>query len=158
MKTVSLLLCLLWLTMPLMAGDVPDFTLDNLDGSVFKISDYMGKRVIIIDFWATWCKPCKKLLKKLQQIKDEFADDVYVVTISIDDASALSAVKTYVKGRRFDFMVLLDPDSTVAKMFNPCRKVPFTMMIDKQGKIVYTHSGYLPGDEKELIKKLKESL
>ncbi len=135
---------------------VPDFSLKKIDGSTFKLSDHLGKKIILIDFWATWCKPCKKLLKKLDKINRDYKDTVEVITISTDDSSAFSRVESYIKGKRYSFMVLLDPDSGVTRMLNPSRVLPFTLMIDKKGDIVYTHTGYMPGYEKELIKKIEK--
>ncbi len=135
---------------------VPDFSLKKMDGSAFKLSDHLGKKIIIIYFWATWCKPCKKLLKKLNQIHLDYEDKVEVITISTDDVSAFSKVESYVKGKQFSFIVLLDPDSTVSRILNPPRILPFTAVIDKKGDIVYTHTGYMPGYEKELIKEIEK--
>lgn len=137
-------------------GSVPDFSLKKIDGSTFKLSDYLGKKIILIDFWATWCKPCKKLLKKLNKIHHDYKDKVEVITISTDDASAFSKVESYIKGKRYSFMALLDPDSSVSRIFNPSQKLPFTLIIDKKGNIAYTHTGYMPGYEKELIKKIEK--
>jgi len=137
-------------------GDsVPDFSLKKMDGSAFKLSDHLGKKIILIDFWATWCKPCKKLLKKLDQIHQDYKDTVEVIAISTDDSSAFSRVESYIKGKRYSFTVLLDPESSVLRILNPSRVLPFTLMIDKKGNIVYTHTGYMPGYEKELIKEIE---
>ena len=138
------------------APTVADFTLKSLDGSAYKLSDHLGKKVIVIDFWATWCKPCKKLLKRLNKIYLANTDRVEVLAVSVDDASALSTVESYIKGRGYAFKVLLDTDSSVARMYNPSLKVPFTMIIDKAGQIAYTHSGYIPGIEKKIKAKIEE--
>lgn len=138
------------------AASVPDFSLKRLDGSTFNISDHIGKKVIVIDFWATWCKPCKKLLKHLNKIYLKNKDSVEVLAISTDDSSAVTKVDSYIKGKGYKFTVLLDPDGKVVRMFNPSRKVPFTVIIDKKGNIAFSHTGYMPGYEKELRKKIKK--
>jgi peroxiredoxin len=138
------------------AGSVPGFSLKGIDGSTYKLGDHIGKKIIVIDFWATWCKPCKKLLKKLDTIYRDYKDHIEVLAISTDDTSAMSKVESYTKGKRFSFTVLLDPDSAVTRIFNPPLKIPFTVIVDKNGDIVYSHYGYVPGQEKEIIKKLEK--
>jgi len=157
-KSLILIIVLVWLmALFFIYGElVPDFSLKKMDGSAFKLSDYLGKKIIVIDFWATWCKPCKKLLKKLNEIHLDYKDKVEVITISTDDASAFSKIESYIKGKRYSFMVLLDPDSSVSRIFNPSEQLPFTLIIDKKGNIAYTHTGYMPGYEKELIKKIEK--
>lgn len=137
-------------------NQVPDFALKTMDGSAFNLSDHLGKKIILIDFWATWCKPCKKLLKELDKIHKDYNDTVEVLAISIDDSSAFSRVESYIKGKRYSFTVLLDPESSVLRILNPSRVLPFTLMIDKKGDIVYTHTGYMPGYEKDLIKEIEK--
>jgi len=137
------------------SAPAPDFTLKRLDGSSFRLSDQIGKKVIIIDFWATWCKPCKKMLKELNQIYLDNKENVEVLAITIDDSSALSQVETYIKGKGYSFTVLLDTEGQVARIFNPAMKIPFNLIVDKKGKIVYTHTGYIPGFEVEIIKKIE---
>lgn len=157
MKKLLILVLLFVFALVFVYGEsVPDFSLKKMDGSAFKLSDHLGKKIIIIDFWATWCKPCKKLLKKLDQIHLDYKDKVEVITITTDDVSAFAKVESYVKGKRFSFLVLLDPDSTVSRILNPSEILPFTLIIDKKGDIVYTHTGYMPGYEKELIKKIEK--
>jgi len=134
------------------ASSVPDFSLKRLDGSTFKMGDIIGKKVIIIDFWAIWCKPCQKMLKELNTFYLEHRENLEVLAISIDDPSAFAKVESYVKGKQFAFTVLLDPDSSVARIFTPNNRLPFTVIIDMQGKIAYSHTGYMPGFEKELEK------
>jgi peroxiredoxin len=140
------------------AGSVPEFSLKRIDGSTFNLSEVKGKKIIVIDFWATWCKPCKKLLKRLNKIYLDFYPNVEVLAISVDDSSAFSEVESYIKGRRFKFTVLLDPDSRVSKVFNPTQKIPFTLILDFQGEIEYTHTGYIPGVEIEIKKVIKKIL
>ncbi len=154
----AVLVVFAWTTGSMNARTIPDFSLKQLDGSTYHFSDHIGKKVIVIEFWATWCKPCKKLLKKLNQIYLDHKEHVEVLAISIDDASAISKAEAYIKGKRFSFTVLLDPDSKVVRIFNPSMKLPFTAVIDKKGDILHTHTGYIPGYEKEIIKKLETLL
>lgn len=145
---------LLGLALPLSAGPMPDFSLKQLDGSTFKFSSVAGKQVVVIDFWATWCGPCTKMLKKLQELKDKYPD-VLVLAISVDDAHSMAKVTQYVKGRGFTFTVLRDPDNSLSRLVNPTLALPFTMVVDKKGDVAWTHTGYVPGNEKDLFEKVE---
>ena len=153
-RMILVILCLMAAGPVFFAADVPNFSLKSLDGSTYRLSDDLGKKIIILDFWATWCEPCKKFMKRLQEIQDKYPG-VTVVAISVDDSSAYTKVSQYIRGKGFKFTVLLDPDSQVAKVLNPELKIPFTVIIDQAGAIAYTHTGYTPGDEQEVIKKIE---
>lgn len=151
-----------WLAVPLLAlsllspaqaGPAPDFSGKLLNGSRFQLREAIGKRPIIVDFWATWCAPCVKALKKLQAIH-ETRPDVLVLAISIDDASSMAKVGQLIQGKGYTFPVLLDPDSAILRLYNPSLEVPCTFIIDRQGGLAYSHSGYVPGDEKALLERL----
>lgn len=151
----------LWLTLAAaaLAVSMPDFTLKRIDGSTFQSTAVIGRDVVLIDFWATWCRPCGKLLKQLQLLQERFAGQgVRVIAVSTDDASAFSQVRNYIAGRNFTFSVLLDPDGVLWRIFNPSQQLPFTMLIDRRGDIAYTHSGYVPGMEKELEREIEKLL
>ena len=137
-------------------SSLPDFSLKKIDGTQFSISDVLGKKIIIIDFWATWCKPCKKLLKKLDDLGQEYSDQVIVLAISTDESSSFARIESFVKSRGYRFTVLLDPDSNVSGIFNPAGTIPYTMIIDLNKKIVFTHTGYVPGFEKKIREKVIE--
>jgi cytochrome c biogenesis protein CcmG/thiol:disulfide interchange protein DsbE len=137
-------------------GILPDFSLPDINGSQFHTRDHVGKEVMVISFWATWCIPCKQLLTRLDKIKKEHPA-IRVIAISTDDSSTMVGVRPYIAGKKFDFTVLLDADGKVIKMFDPEKKVPVTLVVDKAGGIVYSRTGYLPGDEKE-IQKIIEGL
>ncbi len=154
-KNIILITLLLIFSFINLSGKVPDFSLKKLNGEEFNIGNHLGEKIIVIDFWATWCKPCLKLMKKLDIIQKQYSDDVLVLAISTDDSSAFSRIENYIKSRKYKFTVLLDPDSSVSSLFNPSSKIPFTMIIDKKGTIRYTHYGYIPGFDKELKSKIE---
>jgi cytochrome c biogenesis protein CcmG/thiol:disulfide interchange protein DsbE len=133
------------------AADLPDFSLQDINGGQFRMREHIGKEIVIVTFWATWCTPCKQLLTRLEKMRLEYPD-LLIVAISVDDSSTLAGVKPYVSGKKFGFPVLLDTDSAVLRMFDPEKKVPITVVADKSGNIVYSRVGYLPGDEKEIRK------
>jgi thiol-disulfide isomerase/thioredoxin len=135
---------------PAAAGPVPSFSLKQLDGPLFRMSDHLQKQVIVMDFWATWCGPCTKSLKKLQELRDKYPQ-VLVLAIATDDGRTLAQVAPYVQGRGFTFTVLLDTDASVCRVFNPGGGIPYTAVVDRQGALAYSHSGYLPGDEQALF-------
>jgi peroxiredoxin len=131
------------------ASGLPDFSLQDINGNRFQMSEHAGKEAVIISFWATWCVPCKQLLTRLEKIRLEHPE-ILVLAISTDDANTLAGVRPYISGKKFGFSVLLDLDNKVVKMFDPEKKIPVTIIADKTGRILYSRTGYLPGDEKEI--------
>lgn len=128
----------------------PGFTLRDINNAEVKLDDYKGK-VVLMNFWATWCQPCQAEMPHLQALHDEFGPKGFtVVSVSIDDARAASMVKPLIKRNGYTFPVLLDKETTVVAQYNPDKTLPYTVIIDREGKIQNVHRGYNPGDEKKL--------
>jgi peroxiredoxin len=148
---VLLFVCMLWAPTTYAADAAPDFTLRDINGTSVSLSEYKGK-VIVMSFWATWCGPCKEEMPHLQQMLNERGDKgVVVFSVSTDDARTASQVKPYIKRMGYSFTVLLDRSSSVLTQYNPSKTLPFTVIIDQEQNIAKVHSGYNPGDEKELF-------
>jgi peroxiredoxin len=127
---------------------VGDFSLKDLKGRTIRFSDYSGK-VVLLDFWGTWCEPCQTELPQLQAIWQRHQKSGFeLVTINVDPADNESLVRQVTKRYQYRFPVLLDQETEVADRFNPTLDLPFSLLIDKQGRIVHQHTGYRPGDEK----------
>ena len=110
---------------------------------------------MIISFWATWCTPCKKELSNYAELYEEWKEEfgVTVIAISIDDARNTAKVKAYVNGVRWPFEVLLDPNEDMKRFLN-FQTIPYTILVDKNGQIVYRHNSYVEGDEYVMEEKL----
>lgn len=135
------------------------FELKTLDGDVYKLADDLGRHVIILDFWATWCKPCLRELPHINKIYEEYKDQgLKVYAVSIDTAASKSKVKPTIRRYKFDLPVLLDVDNEVIRKFSPNRNVPYLVVIGADKEIVREFSGYKPGDEKLVEKVVKEEL
>lgn len=135
-----------------------NFTLEDMDGNLFVLKDNLGKGPILLDFWATWCTPCKNALPYMQEIYDKYKDQGFsFVSISIDSPKSQGKIKPLIMSKKFTFPVLLDPNSEVLKMFQGV-SVPFQVLFDKDGNIIETHTGYNPGDEKVIEEKIKSLL
>lgn len=139
-------------------GNLPDIVLKNIDGEEVNIQDFASNgKITIISFWATWCKPCIKELKNVNELLSDWEEeyDVELVAISVDDSRNVSKVKPMVSGLGWDFEVLLDPNGDVQRAMNVANP-PVTFLIDQEGNIVYTHTGYVEGDELELEEHIAE--
>lgn len=137
---------------------LPSVVLKDVNGNSVDIADY-GKsgKITVISFWATWCGPCKKELKNINEYLEDWAADynMQLVAVSTDDSRNTTKVKPFVNGQAWEFDVLLDVNQDLMRALN-APNVPFTVIIDQNGNIVYTHLGYQEGDEFELEEKLKE--
>lgn len=136
--------------------DLPAVTLMDLEGKKVDFASFANEeKPIIVSFWATWCGPC---LKELAAINDVYSDwqketGVKLIAVSIDDAKSVKRVKPLVNGKGWDYTVLLDTNHDLKRAMNVVN-VPFTAVVYK-GKIVFKHTSYTPGAEKELIKQVK---
>jgi peroxiredoxin len=144
---------------PAGGGAVTDFVLKDVDGKSHALSDYLGQKVILISFWATWCEPCKKEMVQLQQLYETHADaGLMIISISMDEPESVGDVRPYVKQRRYTYPVLLDTESQVTNQLNPRRAAPFSLLIGRNQEIVWEHEGYVPGDEKKIDAAVLEAL
>ena len=136
----------------------PDFNLPDMDGKNYQLSENTGKGPILINFWATWCIPCRAEMKKLKDIYKDYHDQgLEILSISIDDTKTVNKVKGFVKTNRYPFTILLDTNSEVFQLYQGSNP-PQTVLIDQNGKIAYTHTGYRKGDEIKLAEEIAKLL
>ena len=136
----------------------PNFVLENLDGDYVELNQEIGEGPILLSFWATWCKPCIQELAEFKKLYNEYKDKGFkLLAISTDSERTVAKVKPFVKSKSYDFPVLYDTSGDVARIYY-ARAVPFTVLIDDKGAIVYTHLGYMKGDELVVISKVKEMI
>jgi thiol-disulfide isomerase/thioredoxin len=133
---------------------VADFALPTLDGKKLRLSDHKGK-VVLVSFWATWCGPCKQELPFLDAFATKYADKgLTVLAINTDAPKSQSDVRRIVKQKDLKLPVLLDTEGAVASKLDPQNAMPFTVYIDRAGRVAHTHEGFQPGDEKDVEARL----
>lgn len=137
--------------------ELPDVLVSDLDGKQVKIGDYAKKgKITVINFWATWCGPCKLELNNIADLYNDWQKDydVQIIAVSIDDSRNIAKVKSYANGRNWTYTVLIDANQDLKRAIN-FQAPPFTLILDKSGNIVASHTGYKEGDEYILEDQLK---
>ena len=130
----------------------PDFSLKSVDGKTVKLSDYKNK-VVLIDFWATWCPPCRRGIPDLIELQKEFKKDLVVLGISVD-SDTKGDVPAFVKGYGINYPIVYGDQGT-AKLFGGVSGIPTSFLVDKKGNIVDKHVGLVPKETLAIgIKKL----
>ena len=133
-------------------NSLPNVELKTLDGQIVNTSEIANDgKPIVISFWATWCAPCKRELNNINDVYEDWVDEtgVKVIAVSIDDSRQVYKVAPYVQGQAWEFDVLLDTNGDFKRAMN-VNNVPFTILLDGEGKVVYEHNNYAEGDEDEL--------
>ncbi len=140
-------------------GSAPDFSLKSTEGKTIHLSDYLGKSVVLIDFWSTTCDPCLAEMPHLVDLYKANKDKGFVVlAVSLDGPESLADVNRVAHDKEMVFPVLLDEETTVVARYNPKREMPFSVLIDKSGTIIEKKAGYTPGDEKVLAAEVDKAL
>lgn len=132
------------------AGTIaPDFTGRDADGNTFRLSDHLRKEVVLLDFWSTYCEPCKAEFPQLRAMYDrERPNGLLVVGVAMDGPETVADVPAFVKRFDIDFPVVVDDDSRIASLYNPKKSMPLSVIIDRAGRIAVVREGYNPGDER----------
>jgi len=157
MKALKFFIALVLLSTTLYAQSksLPDFTLESIEGERISLYNLLKTGPVYINFWALWCVPCRSELKVLQSIYEQFKDkSITILAINIDTPRSSSKVKSFISSQKYSFPVLLDPNSEVFQKFGGT-SLPFSILVDKNGKIVKTRNSFVPGDEKEIIKDIE---
>ncbi len=139
----------------LLQGNVPGYKLKTLAGKKISLKDYSGSP-LLINFWATWCAPCRKEFPIIKEIEKKFGKDgLVILAVNVDDTRTISAVKSFVSAHSLNFTIPLDPNR---KLFNNFRgsSLPLTLLIDASGNVIRTYSGFLGVWEDELDRQLSE--
>lgn len=136
-------------------------TVETLKGKKVSLKDYIAEKgkVTVISFWATWCKPCKE---ELDNISSDYYDawvedyDIEFIAISMDNSRTKSKVPGIVDTKGWEYDILCNPDNSAYQAIG-FNSVPFTLLIDKEGNIIYKHTGYKSGDEEDLEEAIEKA-
>ena len=160
MNKLFLSLSLLLISFAAAAQDrLPKVMLKDIEGKTVQTDTISNNgKPLIIAFFATWCKPCTRELSSIDEVYDDWQQEtgVRLVAVSIDQAQNINKVKPMVDQNGWRYDVLLDPNGEFRRSLG-IQSVPYTVLLDGQGRIVYKHNGYTDGAEVELYKKVKEA-
>lgn len=140
-------------------GNAPEFTLRSLDGKNVALSDHIGKKVILLDFWATTCAPCLREMPHMVELYEKYKGrDFIILGINGDGPDSSAQVPAEAHAKNITFPVLLDEESSVMALFTPKKDMPFWVLIDKNGNIVDKKHGYDTGDETKIAQAVEKLL
>lgn len=134
----------------------PDFSLPTTDGKALRLADYKGK-VVILDFWATWCAPCRRGIPDLIELKSEFGDDLEIIGISVDSDTKLDVVP-FMEKMKINYPVVYG-EMSVYNQYGGIRNIPTSFVLNKKGEIIAKYVGLIPKTtyEKNIKSVLDES-
>jgi thiol-disulfide isomerase/thioredoxin len=130
--------------MPSSSEDVPEFSAALLDGTTVRLSDYRGQ-VVMLNFWATWCPPCRAEMPMLQTASDRYYDQGFII-LAVNDAEPVSHIQAFVDRLALRFPIILDQDERLQHLFGVVG-YPTSVFMDRDGVAFATHLGALSSDQ-----------
>jgi len=142
-------------------AQVVDFELKDLKNNIRNYSELKGEKLTLIDFWATWCKPCKKAIPELNSIYNAYKEKgVEIIGVNCDGPRSISKVIPLSRSLNIQYPVLIDIDTALKNELN-IFQFPTLIMVNPSGEIIWIHEGFVSGDaaviRKELDKQLKSN-
>jgi len=157
MKRLAAFFALLFVVSTSFAQEkLPNVILKDINGNSVNLSELSNNgKPIVINFWATWCAPCKRELNTIHDLYEDWKEEtgVKIYAISVDDQRTVDKVKPYTNAQGWEYEVLLDTNGDLKRAIG-VNNVPFTLLLDGKGNIVWKHNNYNPGDENELYEKI----
>jgi cytochrome c biogenesis protein CcmG/thiol:disulfide interchange protein DsbE len=120
----------------------PEFVLYTFDGNNLKMSDYRGK-IVILDFWATWCPPCRKGIPDLIELQNEFKEDLVIIGISLDQPSTIGSLKSFIQEYGINYSIVFGT-MEVAMAYGNIQAIPTSFVVNRDGEIVEKFVGLVP--------------
>tara|TARA_B100000497_G_C7643376_1_gene386865 strand:- start:642 stop:1139 length:498 start_codon:yes stop_codon:yes gene_type:complete len=137
---------------------VDDFVLDNLDNEQVSLDELKGENLTVIDFWATWCKPCTKAMPKLNVIYNEYKDQgLNIIGISCDGPRSMSKVPAVANALKVEYPILKDINCEVMNTYQ-FQAFPTLLLLNSDNEIVFVHEGFRNGDEVEIKTEIEHHL
>ncbi len=142
------------LASPALANEpAPNFTLKSLSGKNMKLSEMAGN-VVLINFWASWCGPCREEMPLLNALHKKYQPLGFTVLgVNVEEQS--KNAKGFLSNTPVDFPILLDNQNQVSRLYDVVA-MPTTVLVDRDGNMRYLHKGYKPGDEDKYVKMVKK--
>jgi len=146
------ILVFLTLTLSGAGGQVVNFRLNDLNNRPRSFSELRGDKLTLIDFWATWCRPCLRAIPELNRIHEIYGDrGVNIIGVNCDGPRSISKVLPLTRSLQVSYPVVTDMNADLMKSLN-LSAFPTLLLADREGKVLWVHEGFIPGDE-ELIKR-----
>ena len=142
----------------ILAQDNIDFYSETLENEEIQFSELLENGPALVNFWALWCKPCRAEMKHLQAIYEKYEEKGFTILgINQDTPRSVAKVKSFVSSHGVTFPILTDTDKEIFQLFNG-QSIPLSVLYNTDGKVTFTHVGYLPGDEVKLEEEIKKVL
>lgn len=157
-KILIILMSLIFLTAAAPGRKITNFKLRDMNNKWNEYSELKGSKLTVIDFWATWCKPCIRSIPKLVKLADKYKDQgVAFISINVDGNRSRQKIKPMARSLGINFPVLLDVNGTIKKQLG-ATAVPTLLIINEKDEVILFHQGYRIGDEKSIEKEIEDYL
>ena len=136
-----------------------DWTLETITGETVNFHETLGKGPVVLNFWATWCRPCLKEMPHMNRLAGEYAGRVTFLAVNTDASKAVAKVAPFINTMGYDNLIVpLDTGAELQQLLQVGGILPFTIMFDGQGREIFRHIGYKEGDEEELQRQIEALL